>query len=183
MSGVRRRPAALLGVSLGVSLVVGLALAAGCAAPASWDAGLDHLPRVDVLLGGSTDDDAVLVVTALVADTAQARSRGLQAVTDLPSDAGMLFVFPGRARVAEDRAGFWMLDTPIPLDIAFAADGVVVGVATMLPCVAAPCPITHPGVPYDAALEVSAGLLSDAGVGPGARFAWRATSDSAGGSG
>ena len=135
--------------------------------------GFAALPRADVLIGGDADADAdaALRVTAVVADTPDARSRGLMGVTEVPEGVGMLFAFPDAA--GPERPGFWMRDTLVPLDIAFAADGVVVGVATMQPCTAAPCPVTHPGVDYDVALEVTAGALDAAGVGVGDRFVWR----------
>jgi uncharacterized membrane protein (UPF0127 family) len=63
-----------------------------------------------------------------------------------------------------------MLDTLLPLDIAFFDAGRVVGVATMAPCAARPCPITHPGVDYDLALEVAGGTLVGAGVTLGDRL-------------
>jgi uncharacterized membrane protein (UPF0127 family) len=85
-------------------------------------------------------------------------------VTELPAGSGMLFVFPEVA----DHGGFWMKDTLVPLDIAFARDGTVVAVATMQPCSADPCPVTRPGTTYDLALEVPAGWLAAEGIGPGA---------------
>lgn len=131
--------------------------------------GLVDLPRSQVTVGTGPE---ARTFTVLVADTAASRARGLQGVTVMPDGVGMLFAFdapPGPG----GRPGFWMLDTLVPLDIAFAADGVVVGVATMTPCAARPCPITHPGVEYDVALEVAAGSLTRAGVAPGDAFEHR----------
>lgn len=128
--------------------------------------GLVDLPRSEVTVGTGADARTFAV---LVAETTASRTRGLQGVTEVPDGVGMLFAFdapPGPA----GRPGFWMLDTIVPLDIAFVADGRVVGVATMTPCTARPCPITHPGVDYDVALEVAAGALTGAGVSPGDAF-------------
>lgn len=52
-----------------------------------------------------------------IADTPEARSRGLMHRTALAADAGMLFVFetPGRHC-------FWMKDTLLPLTLAFLDD-------------------------------------------------------------
>ena len=168
-------------------LLVAALLVAGCSGAATDVGtveafavahGLEGLARADVHLGGpvGTDGGAALHVVALVADTPETRSRGLMGVEALPDGVGMLFVFP-EAPGAGGRPGFWMLDTVTPLDIAFAADGVVVGVATMLPCAGPPCPITHPGVDYDVALEVAAGVLDAAGITVGDRFAWEAAAD------
>ena len=115
-------------------------------------------------------------VEVVVADSQVARERGLQGVDAVPEGAGMLFVFPDAAGPG-GRAGFWMLETPVALDIAFAADGTVVGVATMQPCPARPCPITHPGVEYDVALEVTAGQLERAGVRLGDPLTWEPADD------
>ena len=131
--------------------------------------GFAGLERATVRIGGA-------VVEAVVADSPAARERGLQGVDAVPEGAGMLFLFPDAAGPG-GRAGFWMLETPVALDIAFAADGTVVGVATMQPCPARPCPITHPGVEYDVALEVAAGQLERAGVRPGDRLTWEPDDD------
>jgi len=50
-----------------------------------------------------------------IANTDAARMQGLMHRTDLPQDTGMLFVFPWA-----DQQSFWMRDTHIPLDVAFA---------------------------------------------------------------
>lgn len=187
MSGptLRRRARSTL---LGAVVIALASVGAGCAATitevasrtsasdASFatfvaEGGFSALPRAEVLLGGASDADAVLRVDVVVADTPDARSRGLMGVAAVPDGVGMLFAFPDA--IGPGRPGFWMLDTLVPLDIAFAADGVVVGVATMEPCTAAPCPVTHPGVDYDVALEVAAGVLDAAGIGVGDRFVRR----------
>jgi len=138
--------------------------------------GFGALPEAVVRLEGRDDDGVSLEFRAVVADTPDTRARGLMGVDRMPVGVGMLFVFPEPAGPG-GRPGFWMLDTLTPLDIAFVADGTIVGVATMTPCAAQPCPITHPGVPYDMALEVAAGALDDAGVRLGDRFVVRAVGE------
>jgi uncharacterized membrane protein (UPF0127 family) len=166
-------------------------------------ASLAELPRVEVRItragdaersadGGATRSDAGAgreaatpeVLAAVAADDVS-RARGLQGVSALPADVGMLFLFPEPAGLG-GRPGFWMRDTLVPLDIVFArideegrgrdaqGDGVaiVVGVASMVPCAAMPCPVTHPGVDYDVALEVAAGWLDATGVGSGDVVTW-----------
>jgi len=151
-------------------------LTSGPAAAFAREHGLGDLERTVVRVEpGGNDEERdgaarhALTFEVLVADTDGSRGRGLQGVASLPSDVGMLFVFPGPSG-PEGRPGFWMLGTLLPLDIAFAEGGIVVGVSTMTPCLAPPCPITHPGVPYDTALEVAAGVLVEAGVAPGDRI-------------
>lgn len=152
-----------------VDVVAGLDRLAASLEPTD---GIGALARTTVLVRDASGE-VRLRVAALVADTAAARSRGLQGVRAVPTGTGMLFVFPDEPGIG-GRPGFWMLDTLTPLDIAFVAEGAVVGTATMRPCAARPCPITHPGVPYDAALEVAAGTLEAAGVAVGDAVAWGA---------
>ena len=49
-----------------------------------------------------------------VARTDEERARGLQDITELPKDEGMLFIYEEPRDV-----GYWMKDTKIPLDIVF----------------------------------------------------------------
>jgi uncharacterized membrane protein (UPF0127 family) len=110
---------------------------------------------------GETDDLAVWI-----ADTVEARGRGLMEVTDLGDAEGMLFVFE------EERSPrFYMWQTPMALDIAFfAANGAFVDAASMDPCLEPPvsaCARYSPSAPALLALEVPAGSLADLGVGPG----------------
>jgi uncharacterized membrane protein (UPF0127 family) len=63
-------------------------------------------------------------VTVEIADTPDARARGLMYRRDLASDAGMVFIFPNEV---EQR--FWMKNTPLPLDMVFiGSDRRVVGI-------------------------------------------------------
>ena len=64
-----------------------------------------------------------------VVDSYETRERGLMCITDLPRDAGMIFVFPVAGRL-----DFWMKDTRIPLDMIWvASDGSVTSVAANVP--------------------------------------------------
>jgi len=97
-----------------------------------------------------------------VADTPDKRARGLMHRTDLPDDAGMLFVFE-----EDHTGGFWMKYTRIPLSIAYiSADGEILRIMDMEPCKADPCRIYDPGVPYRYALEANQGWFADAGISP-----------------
>ena len=61
-----------------------------------------------------TQDARQLRFTVYLAISKEQRAQGLSFVTDLPSDYGMLFVFPERRRI-----NMWMKDTPSPLDLLF----------------------------------------------------------------
>ena len=113
---------------------------------------LDDFGRGEIVLSGET-------WTVAVADTFALRARGLMGVTDLQVD-GMLFVFESPVQVS-----FYMLDTLIPLDIAFfAEDGSLVNLLTMTPCTEEPCPTYPAGAPIKYALETTVGGFE--GLGP-----------------
>ena len=136
------------------------------------DHGLLDLPRTVVRIeraAAAGVAQPALMFEVLVAETSASRSRGLQGVTSLPPDVGMLFVFPAPSGPGGS-PGFWMLDTLLPLDIVFADAGTIVGIATMTPCLTRPCPVTHPGRAYDIALEVAAGGLVGTDVALGDRL-------------
>jgi uncharacterized membrane protein (UPF0127 family) len=118
----------------------------------------------------SCRDDLVEIVTERrtvafrveIADTPAEQARGLMFRTDLPRDAGMLFLFPQ----AEVRA-FWMRNTPLPLDMLFAGpDGRICGI------VAEAQPFTDDrrwsGCPASAVLEINGGLAASLGIATGA---------------
>lgn len=91
-----------------------------------------------------------------VADTPDARSRGLSGTADLGPLDGMLFVFPEPVET-----GFFMRGVVMPLDIAFVGlDGRVLDVLTMPLCETDPCPTFRPAQPFRWAIETVAGGLS-----------------------
>jgi uncharacterized protein len=124
---------------------------------------IDGWPETTVTLEG----DEPTTVVAKVADEGDRRQQGLMNVEDLPDGVGMLFLFD------EPRSGgFWMMNTLVPLDIAYLLDGEVVSVMQMDPCDEDPCPTYDPGLEYDAALEVNQGALAEAGVTEGSAVTW-----------
>lgn len=103
----------------------------------------------------------------IIADTAQARQRGLMGVTDfaaLGGYAAMAFIFDG-----DTSGAFWMRDTPLPLRITFvAASGAVVSGTDMVPCLpptpSNECARYHPDGPYRIAIEHPLGPAFDIGL-------------------
>ena len=80
------------------------------------------LPRRTVTIEGYEVD-------CEVADTDPSRMQGLMHRQELPQDKGMLFVFPW-----PEQQSFWMRDTHIPLDVAFAdARGRILNIETGTP--------------------------------------------------
>jgi len=73
---------------------------------------------------------------------------------------GMLFDM--RQEVDPRGVAFTMEGVDFPIDIAFFDDtGMVVSVASMAPCDAAPCPLYHALDPYRWAVEAPAGAFGD----------------------
>jgi len=132
--------------------------------------GFEQLRQATVRLDGSGRE---VEIAAVIAETPEARARGLQGVADLPRGVGMLFLFPSQAGASEP-IGFWMLGTLMDLDIAFSDGGTIIGVESMTRCPALPCPVTRPGAPFDTALEVGPGELSRLEVALGDRLSWTA---------
>jgi len=97
------------------------------------------------------------------ATTTAARERGLSGRTNVPSDYGMLFVFP-----KDDWYGFWMKDMLVPIDMFWLdAQGHVVSI------VQDAATSTYPGVFYPSAparyvLETAAGFARAQGIEIGA---------------
>jgi hypothetical protein len=98
-----------------------------------------------------------------VADTPEARSRGLMFRKSLPADGGMLFVFE-----RDQRMSFWMKNTEIPLSIAFITkDGVIRETFDMTPHSLRPVESTFTA---RFALEVPQGTFERLGIKPGFRL-------------
>lgn len=111
-------------------------------------------------------DGAKVTLRVELARTDEARQRGLMNRRTLGAKAGMAFLYP-----RSHRGGFWMKNTLIPLDIAFAdGRGKILRILTMQPCRRDPCRVYDPMVSYRTALEVNAGAFRRWGVRPGDRL-------------
>ena len=94
-----------------------------------------------------------------VADSPETRARGLMHRESLPDDAGMVFLY-----FEESAGGFYMLNTLIPLSIAFFDEtGKILKIMDMDLC-GTTCPTYDPGVSYRGALEVNQGAFEEWGV-------------------
>jgi hypothetical protein len=102
-------------------------------------------------------------VTAELASTPKQRQTGLMFRQQIAEDAGMLFLFPP----GEQRGGFWMSNTYIPLTIAYVgADGLVQELRDGTPLSEE---VLSPARPYRYVLEVNRGWFERHGLGVGAR--------------
>jgi len=97
---------------------------------------------------------------------APAWQQGLMQQKSLPSDQGMLFVFPEAAP-----RSFWMKDTLIPLDIIFFdSNGSLLNFKTAEPCRQDPCSTYASSAPAQSVLEINAGLATQLGLEAGAQL-------------
>ena len=125
-----------------------IALAAGCGPPPPAKPLLYHIQV------------AGAAATVEVASSPESRAKGLSGREKLEPDEGMLFLFPGTARVS-----FWMKDTHVPLSIAFITDdGKITRIADMKPETLEP---HDSGGPVQMALEMPSGWFERNGVRPG----------------
>jgi len=98
--------------------------------------------------------------TLEVADTSASQEHGLMERDSMPSDHGMIFVFP-----QEQERFFWMKNTRFPLDIIFVdASGKIVSIHQMR---AYDLHTTPSDAPAKYAIELNAGAAGDAGVQAG----------------
>lgn len=99
-----------------------------------------------------------------VAQTSVQQSLGLMFRSELPANRGMLFPF-GSPR----RTRFWMKDVPVPLDMVFLRNELVVAIAQAPPCPAEPCPTYGPDNNrlVDQVLELRGGRAAEIGLQAG----------------
>ncbi len=110
--------------------------------------------------------DTLHTIAIEVADTDSTRTRGLMDRREIPPDTGMLFIFP-----TEAPQGFWMANTPHPLDIQYyGADSALVSVAAN----ARPFSTENlpSGGPAQFVVEVAAGVTARLGLVAGDRITW-----------
>jgi uncharacterized protein len=153
-------------------------LEAAGGAPAAEGAGLEEPPGApgrtplgdfgEAALAVTTPDGETAGWCVLLALTLAQRQQGLMEVTDLGGYDGMVFAFP-----EDNDTGFWMMNTVMPLSIAwFEDDGDLVSTADMAPCTSqTDCPTYPPTGSYRFALEVPQGELGRLGVEEGSTIA------------
>lgn len=147
----------------GLTVVAALAILWG-AGPAEAACAPD---RLDLRWEGGSASFAVEL-----ADTAEARARGLMFRESLAADAGMLFVYE-----SPRRAAFWMKNTLIPLDIIFAD---ATGTVTRVHANAVPGDLTpiDGGDGVALVLEINGGLAATLGIAHGSEMRHPAVPDS-----
>jgi uncharacterized protein len=102
-------------------------------------------------------------LTAEVAANDSTRTTGLMYRRMMPENRGMLFVFP-----AAQPLSFWMMNTYLPLSIAYADEhGVIVSITDMKPLTTDPHPSAKPA---KYALEMNQGWFAKRGIKAGSRI-------------
>ena len=136
-----------------IALLALACFAGGCGNSGGAAATSAGLPTVPMKIGSKT-------FTLEIANDAAEREKGLMRRDAMPADHGMIFVFPG-----EERLGFYMKNTRIPLDIIFLnANGVIVSIKQMRPYDVS---TTYTDSPAKWAIELNQGQAAAAGLNVG----------------
>ena len=137
-----------------------LLLAGGCSSSSRTGADLSGFDTARITANG-------VEIEVWLADTGAQQLQGLMFATEVQLDPlpdgtprGMLFRF-----ASEDFRSFFMKDTFVPLDLAYAtADGTIVEIHSLVPLDLTPVTSSEP---VQFALEVPAGTLAAEGIGVG----------------
>ena len=101
-----------------------------------------------------------------IAETTEAKTRGLMGRTELADHEGMVFL-----EEQPVQQSFWMKDTLIPLTLAvWGPDERIAGIVEMEPCRKEPCPVYDPGAQWVGAVEVNPGVLTGVEIGDPVRL-------------
>lgn len=124
-------------------------------------------PLLGDLFGGNKGTVVVNgeTFTVSLADTPEKQTKGLSGKRSLPTDQGMLFVFPEAGTPS-----FWMKEMQFPLDIIFINATTVTTVYDNVPPPAdknAPLQVYKPTAPSDKVLELNGGQAAQLGIKPG----------------
>lgn len=148
---------------IGAALIIIHGFGSGCNGVTAADVSNRQFPLDQLDSGTITIGDNEIPVWVM--KTAAQRNEGLMHVSDedMPDNQGMLFVFDN-----EQILGFWMRNTFIPLDIAYArTDGTIVTIAQMEPL---NLMSVSSVLPARFALEMKAGTLERLGIRVGDRM-------------
>lgn len=134
--------------------------------PSTESGGRGGLPRGTLTITGEGPEVQVQVE---IAETLEAKVRGLMGRTSLAQGAGMVFL-----ESEPTTTGFWMKDTLIPLSVAFwDEERRIFRILDMEPCPEEPCPTYEPKGAWVGALEVNQGFFDSQGVEVGDRVELR----------
>lgn len=124
--------------------------------------------RVDGTLAfQAATGDTVTTINIEIADTDRARATGMMGRRGLPPRSGMLFIMD-----EVDTNGFWMKNTPLPLDIIFVGpDSQIINIVERT------TPYSEetilPAAPKKYVVEVRGGFSELAGISENMRISWQ----------
>ena len=118
-----------------------------------------NIPSSDGLVTANFDGVPLNIEFAATDET---RQRGLGGRESIPSDYGMLFVFP-----KSDRYGFWMKDMLVPLDMFWLDEGGRVVYMAQNVATSSYPNVFYPTVPALYVLETAADFASAHGIATG----------------
>lgn len=122
---------------------------------------VEGLPQGTLVIEGNSGP---VQVNVAIAETDEAKARGLMGVKEMDPNAGMVFLQDRPAQIS-----FWMKDTLIPLSIAFWGPDRRIGtILDMEPCRTSTCPTYDPEIEWVGALEVNQGFFDEQGIEEGA---------------
>ncbi len=112
------------------------------------------------------DGDTLSTIDIEIAETDEARMRGLMGRRSLPPRSGMFFIMD-----EADTTGFWMRNTPMPLDIIFVGpDSQVVSIARRTKPYSDE--VISPAAAKKFVVEVRAGQAARLGISESTRITW-----------
>jgi uncharacterized membrane protein (UPF0127 family) len=115
----------MLAVGLGVALLCAACESGRQEQPAAEQEVVIPFTEEGTLTFKRADGSEITTIRIEIADDDSTRTRGLMQRKSLPSDGGMLFIFPN-----ETVRSFWMANTPLSLDMMFASrSGEIVDIA------------------------------------------------------
>ena len=157
--------------SIAIAASAGLMVACS-AQPAAQPASPESTPAAADLVVHPTSGLAIIPLQVIsgqdihsfrveLAATIEAQAKGMMFRTEMAPDEGMLFP----SRTLEVR-GFWMKNTPLPLDIIFiGADGKIINIAANT--VPYSLETVYSEGPAGAVLELAGGRAAELGIKPG----------------
>jgi len=117
----------------------------------------------------SAGGDTLSTIDIEIAETEQARITGMMGRSGIPPQSGMLFIMDD-----VDARGFWMKNTPLPLDIIFVGpDSQVINVVKRTTPFSVE--VILPTAPKKYVVELRAGVSDRLGITDSTRIVWNRT--------
>ncbi len=117
------------------------------------------------------EGDTLRTIDIEIAESEQDRATGLMGRRGLPPNSGMFFIMDD-----VDTTGFWMKNTPLPLDIMFVgADSQIINIVKRTTPFSEE--VIRPTAPKKYVVEVRGGYTDRAGITDSMRITWSRTQE------